>query len=540
MGTGPDTVDVLVIGAGIAGLSTALELAGRRRVVVLAKDAGPWGSTALAQGGIAAALSTGDSASAHAEDTVAAAAGLGDPAVAEMVTAEAADAVAALASLGVQFDIGAPAREGGHRCARVVHASGDATGAEISRALRQAADTRRVPIVSGTFLVDLLVEPDRPGVVGALVWDSGARALRSIRASSVVLATGGYGQLWASATSSPACTGDGLAAALRAGAQVADLEFVQFHPTGMAIGRDPRPLASEALRGAGARLRDTNGEYLHQATGAGAGDLAPRDVVSRAMARRMTELGAGSCYLDATGLGREVLETRFPTFVSSCRAAGIEPSEQWVPVSPTAHYTMGGVLTDGDGRTTLEGLMAVGEAACSGLHGANRLASNSLLEGAVIGQRAAGVLLESSGAVAPREAVEVEEVVLPSVRMGRPLERQELRDAMELDAGIARDAEGLGRLAFLLASAGVPEGAPARSGGSEVANMRLVAEGVVALAARREESRGAHWRTDHPQARPEWCKRQVLQLLPGDEMGVGDIAVAEPCSPAVRPFASAR
>ncbi|HYA45363.1 MAG TPA: FAD-dependent oxidoreductase, partial [Acidimicrobiales bacterium] len=267
MGTAPETVDVLVIGAGIAGLSTALELVGRRRIVVLAKDAGRWGSTALAQGGIAAALTAGDTPSAHAEDTVSAAAGLGDPAVAEMVTAEAADAVSALASLGVQFDMGAPAREGGHRCARVVHALGDATGAEISRALRQAADGRGIPVVGGTFLVDLLVEPDRPRVVGALVWDSGARALRSIRASNVVLASGGYGQLWASTTSSPACTGDGLAAALRAGAQVADLEFVQFHPTGMAIGRDPRPLASEALRGAGARLRDANGEYLHQATG---------------------------------------------------------------------------------------------------------------------------------------------------------------------------------------------------------------------------------------------------------------------------------
>ncbi|MGH9106673.1 MAG: L-aspartate oxidase, partial [Acidimicrobiales bacterium] len=406
-----DALDVLVVGSGVAGLSTAIALAGRRRVAVVSKEVEGGGSTVLAQGGIAAALAPGDSWAAHAADTVAAAAGLGDPEVAGAVTAEAAEAVGMLARLGVRFDAGALAREGGHSAARVVHARGDATGAEISHALLHAARSRDVAVVAGVFLVDLLLARGGSRVVGALLWDSRTACFEKVRATTVVLATGGYGHLWAGTTSPPACSGDGLAAALRAGAQVADLEFVQFHPTGMLLGRDPRPLASEALRGAGARLRDSNGEYLHPASPPGKGDLEPRDVVSRSMARRMSCLRSEQCWLDATALGPEALERHFPTFVSACRAAGILPERDWAPVSPTAHYTMGGVLTDGAGRTTLEGLMAVGEVACSGLHGANRLASNSLLEGAVIGRRAArAVLADAPGPVAPRGAVPVDEL----------------------------------------------------------------------------------------------------------------------------------
>ena len=406
-----DGLDVLVVGSGIAGLSVALELAGRRRVAVVSKENAGGGSTQLAQGGIAAALGTGDSAGAHAADTVRASAGLGDPLVAQSVTDEAVEAVAMLARLGVRFDSGALAKEGGHSAARVVHAHGDATGAEITRALLAAAHQRDVPVMPGVFLVDLLTTPadgpDHGTVIGALVWDTEESALRRIYAGTVVLATGGYGQLWARTTSPRACSGDGLAAALRAGAQVADLELVQFHPTGMDLGRDPRPLASEALRGAGARLRGSDGEYLNGQDG----DLAPRDVVSRGMALRMAELGTDYCYLDATMLGAdaEAIQQRFPTFVAACLAAGLSPDRDWVPVSPTTHYTMGGVLTDSCGRTTLSGLMAVGEVASSGLHGANRLASNSLLEGAVIGRRAAQLVLASDGPVAPRDAVRITE-----------------------------------------------------------------------------------------------------------------------------------
>jgi len=492
---------------------------------VISKESGGGGSTLLAQGGIAAAIGHGDSAAAHALDTVSAAAGLGDPEVAEALTSEAPEAVATLTRLGVRFDRGALSREGGHGFARVAHARGDATGAEITQALMAAARARGVPVADGFFLVDLLTSPDRSQVIGAAVWDSRAGAIRHLYASTVVLATGGYGQLWACTTSPRACSGDGLAAALRAGAQVADLEFVQFHPTGMDLGRDPRPLASEALRGAGARLRDSGGEYLSGPNGAG--DLAPRDVVSRAMARRMAELGAGHCFLDATMLG-EAVEAHFPTFVAACRAAGFAPERDWVPVSPTAHYTMGGVLTDTEGRTTLEGLMAVGEVGCNGLHGANRLASNSLLEGAVVGRRAALAVAAARGPVAPRPLVGTEELL--KVTTGgpppaQPLDRRALRLAMQADAGVARDALGLGRLANYLAHAGT---APQRSDGGgacELANMVLIARAVVELAARRCESRGAHWRTDYPVPHPEWRVRQVAQLMPTGEMAVGTFEV---------------
>ncbi|HTW07144.1 MAG TPA: FAD-binding protein [Acidimicrobiales bacterium] len=533
----PDVLDVLVVGSGIAGLSAATALAGRRQVAVVAKEPDGGGSTRLAQGGIAAALAEGDSPAAHAADTLAAAAGLGDPDVAALVTAQAPEAVATLAHLGVHFDRGALAREGGHSCARVTHARGDATGAEISQALLAATRSLRVPILSGVFLVDLLIAPDGAGVAGALIWDPVSRVVRALRATNVVLATGGYGQLWASTTSPRACSGDGLAAALRAGAQLADLEFVQFHPTGIALGHDPRPLATEALRGAGARLRDAEGEYVN---GPG-GDLAPRDVVSRAMARRMSELGSAHCFLDATSLSYELLHEHFPTFAATCRDAGLDPARDWAPVSPTAHYTMGGVLTDTDGRTNLAGLMVVGEAASSGLHGANRLASNSLLEGAVMGRRAAATILGTRGAVAPRPPVPMTDLLLAGAQGTAgpggeaPLDRPAMRSAMQALAGVARDADGLQDLASAVAVSPSPDEAAAAGGAgpaaAELANMRLLARAVVALADRRRESRGAHWRTDYPATDPQWRTRQVVQLLPGGDLVVGDLVVASAGGP---------
>jgi L-aspartate oxidase len=337
-----------------------------------------------------------------------------------------------------------------------------------------------------------------------------------------VLATGGYAGLWASTTSPAACYGSGLAAAMRAGAQVADLEFVQFHPTGMALGRDPRPLASEALRGAGARLRDVTGAYLHEDTSEGAGDLAARDVVSRSMAARMSELGASYCWLDATSLGREVLRESFPTFVKICASAGLLPERDWVPVSPTAHYTMGGVLTDGEGRTTLEGLLAVGEVASSGLHGANRLASNSLLEGAVMGRRAAAAILVSLGRpVEPRDAVTVKDLLPPERATPDRFDGWQLRQAMEAGAGASRNAGGLARLVRLLGSF-VRPGSPTEA---DLADMVLVASAVAQLALRRTESRGAHWRSDHPCTDPAWRVRQVAQLLQDGSLAVGELQV---------------
>ncbi len=539
----PDDLDVLVVGSGIAGLTVALGLAGRLRVAVVSKEMGG-GSTELAQGGIAAAVGTGDTAAAHAVDTLVAAAGLGDTGVAELVTAQAAEAVARLVGFGARFDTGAPAREGGHGVARVLHARGDATGAEISHALMGAVKDRGLPVLTGTSLIELLVEPagrteGTRRVVGALVYDGALKKVRALRARTTVLATGGYGQLWAGTTSPVTCSGDGLAAALRAGAQLADLEFVQFHPTGMAFGLDPRPLASEALRGAGARLRDSAGRYLHEHNGPGEGDLAPRDVVSRSMARRMAELGTDYCLLDATPIEPEELQGHFPTFLRSCLAAGTDPGTAHVPVSPTAHYTMGGVLTDGDGRTTLEGLMAVGEVGCSGLHGANRLASNSLLEGAVVGARAAAALLEDDGRAAPRPAVALVEVVSEpapgelidlSLQGGGPAaERAALREAMQTYVGVSRNGAGLELVGAALAAAASSSEAdhePLVGARAEVENMRQVARATVALALRRCESRGAHWRTDHPGTSERWRTRQVLALSAGG-MAVGELAVAD-------------
>lgn len=517
-------VDVLVVGSGVAGLTLALDLVGRLRVAVISKEANGGGSTELAQGGIAAALGPDDSWELHAADTVSAAAGLGDPEVAEVVTREAAEAVAALSRLGVVFDRGALGREGGHSRARVAHARGDATGAEISRALVWAARESGVPLIANAFLVDLVRAPGEEAVVGALVWD-GAKP-RLVTAKTVVLATGGYGQLWARTTSPLACSGDGLAAAFRAGAQVADLEFVQFHPTGLNLGADPRPLATEALRGAGARLRGADGEYLHEDP---ALDLAPRDVVSRSMAKRMAELGAGHCYLDATAIGATVLAEKFPTFVASCRSAGIDPARQWAPVAPTAHYTIGGVLTDLDGRTTLPGLMAVGEVASSGLHGANRLASNSLLEGSVIGRRAAGVLLDEGGLASARQQVPLDDTVpwpkaWPQGGDGA-FGRLDLRSAMQASAGVTREGAHLQELAERLAHWHVQVGSQE---GWELANMVLLGRLVVGLASRRCESRGAHWRLDYPTSHPDWRVRQVIKRLGEEEVGIGNMAVAGP------------
>ena len=287
-------------------------------------------------------------------------------------------------------------------------------------------------------------------------------------------------------------------------------------------------------------MRGSDGEYLNGQDGAG--DLAPRDVVSRGMALRMAELGTDHCYLDATMLGADAdaIQQRFPTFVAACLAAGLTPDRDWVPVSPTTHYTMGGVLTDSCGRTTLSGLMAVGEVASSGLHGANRLASNSLLEGAVIGRRAAQLILASDGPVAPRDAVTITEIsshradlawpttgtAASAIPAHEPLSRASLRAAVQEGAGVARDASGLERLADYLATAKPP---PLSDGPEawELANMALAAGVVVALASRRRESRGAHWRTDYPDSGLPWQVRQVAQLLADGELGLGLLAVTE-------------
>src|SRR5215216_1297621 len=394
-------VDVLIVGSGVAGLSAALAVPAGRSVMLATKDRLGHSGTRYAQGGIAAVLNlVNDSVAEHVADTLAAGAGLCDPVAVGMLAAEGGRAIEDLLARGVRFDRDGRAgelartREGGHSRSRVVHAGGDATGAELERTLTDAV--RASPAVTSaehTFLVDLVTRDGR--VVGALLWAEGR--LRLVRARAVVLASGGAGQLFADTTNPPLSTGDGIAAALRAGAVLADMEFVQFHPTALHIDGDPRPLISEAMRGEGAVLRDLDGEPVMAGVHP-LGDLAPRDVVTRAVAARMAATGARHLWLDATAVPAEHLERRFPTILARCRAAGIEPTRQPIPVSPAAPYLMGGVLTDLHGRTSLPGLFAVGEAACTGVHGANRLASNSLLEGVVFAARIGRALEEAGGA----------------------------------------------------------------------------------------------------------------------------------------------
>jgi L-aspartate oxidase len=575
-----EEVDVLVVGSGVAGLSAALAVPPGRSVLLATKGRLGHSATRYAQGGIAAVLDLGgsgglmersgsppedrvsDSVAEHVADTLAAGAGLCDPVAVRTLVCEGGQAIADLLARGVRFDRDglagelARTREGGHSRSRVVHAGGDATGAELERALTEAA--RADPAVRSaehTFLVDLVTADGQ--VVGALLWSDGRPRL--VRAGAVVLASGGAGQLFADTTNPPLSTGDGIAAALRAGAVLADLEFVQFHPTALHIEGDPRPLISEAMRGEGAVLRDGDGSPVMAGVHP-LGDLAPRDVVTRAVAARMAATGARHMWLDATSIPAGQLEHRFPTILARCRAAGIDPTRQPIPVSPAAHYLMGGVLTDLDGRTSLPGLFAVGEAACTGVHGANRLASNSLLEGVVFaarighaleeGPRVAGSLAgpgrERLGAVDNRHPVPGRWVTLPEgapiaagegeARPGSGVVRERLRRVMTDRVGVVRSGAGLAeaiaeldRLAADLESPGAePPGAePPGPERFEVANLVQLGWAVAELAMRREESRGGHWRSDHPEPVEAWRIRQTLVRTGAGELEAGALAVAE-------------
>ncbi|ORV00797.1 L-aspartate oxidase [Mycolicibacterium fallax] len=484
--------DVVVIGVGVAGLTAGLAAhrAGRK-VVVLAKTRHAPGTTAThyAQGGIAVVLpGTEDSVAAHVADTVAAGAGLCDEAAVTSIVADGYRAVADLVGAGAHFDTGADGhwsltREGGHHRRRIIHAGGDATGVEVQRALDEAAgilDIRPQHTAIALLRDDekitgvLVATPDGPGI---------------LHAPSVILATGGLGHLYRATTNPDGATGDGVALALWAGAEVADLEFIQFHPTmlfdGSAGGR--RPLITEALRGEGAILRDAAGEAIMAGVHPMA-DLAPRDVVAAAVDARLRATGADCAYLDARrvpGLAR-----RFPTVTAACRAAGIDPVRQPIPIVPGAHYSCGGVRTDPHGRTTLAGLFAAGEVGRTGMHGANRLASNSLLEGLVVGGRAGVAAAEHALATGPTRA-RADEPVAPVA-----VDRAALQRAMSTGASVLRDGAGLAGIAALLAGARpLPVTGRRRF---ESAALTAVADAVVTAAARRTESRGCHHRSDDP------------------------------------------
>lgn len=524
--------DLVVIGSGAAGLTAALraQQLGLRVLVVTKADVED-GNTRWAQGGVAVVLDGEDSVGSHAADTSMAGAGLCDPAAVREILTRGPGAVGSLRASGAVFDTGADAglartREGGHSAFRVIHAGGDATGAEVQRALVASATRGRVPVLRRHIAIDALRTP-LGAVVGVSVLDPDGTA-GVVAAPAVLLATGGIGQLYEATSNPEVATGDGLALALRAGAAAADLEFVQFHPTVLyrPEARGRCPLITEAVRGEGATLLDGAGAPLMRGVHP-LGDLAPRDVVSAAITRTMARSPGGvddHVFLDATAIPG--LARRFPTVYAACRAAGVDPVRQPIPVVPAAHFSCGGVLTGLDGRSTVPGLYAAGEVARTGLHGANRLASNSLLEGLVMGQRAAESIaadLAADALAEPRRAN------LPR-RASAPIgDRAALQRVMSRYVAVGRDSEGLGAAGSVLDLSSA-NGPLTSHRAVEDAALALVAAAVVAAANGRTESRGCHVRTDHPNRDDtRWQRSQLVRLNPS-----GQPVLAQPAGQAGR------
>ncbi|MEU8683414.1 L-aspartate oxidase [Streptomyces sp. NPDC048611] len=521
--------DLVVVGSGVAGLVAALCARERgMRVLVVTKSSVDDGSTRWAQGGLAVVLpgehDPGDSVEQHVRDTLAAGAGLCDEAVTRTVLAAGPAAVGRLRALGAVFDQEADGRldrtrEGGHSFFRVVHAGGDATGAEVQSSLTRAARHREVPVLEHHTATDVLT--DAAGRAAGVALLDGRQQRGVVRAASVVIATGGVGQLYEVTSNPSVATGDGIALALRAGARVADMEFVQFHPTVLFAGQGMRgraPLVTEALRGEGAVLVDAAGAPVMD--GHPLGDLAPRDVVSAAITQRLARVPGGvgnHVFLVATHLTAREFAHRFPTVLAACAAIGVDPAKEPIPVAPAAHYHCGGIVTDDSGSTDMPGLYAVGEAARTGLHGANRLASNSLLEGLVMADRA--VCAAAAAQSSPGAPLGEGPTPLPvTTALGT------LRKLMSRHVAVGRAAEGLEATRAWI------EGSlfariPATREEYEAAAQTLVARAVVTAALARTESRGCHLRADFPQRDDvRWRRGAALRLDPAAQPVAVDLA----------------
>jgi len=498
--------DFLVLGSGIAGLRAALGLARNGQVLVVTKDQPSESNTGYAQGGVAVAMAADDDAGLHLDDTIAAGAGIVSRAAARVLVEEGPERIRELAGWGARFDREGGryhfTREGAHSRNRVLHALGDATGWEMVRTLLdRAQNTPAITVRSFACSTDLLVQEGR--VTGCRFIDE-AGAETAVRARATLLATGGAGRVFAETTNPEVATGDGMAMALRAGACLLDMEFVQFHPTALAVEGAPRFLISEAVRGEGALLRNRSGERFTD-------ELAPRDQVARAIVRE-NAAGRGPVTLDLTHLDPERVRARFPRIVATCRRYGIDPARDRVPVTPAAHYVMGGVATDLQGRTTLRGLYAAGEAAGTGVHGANRLASNSLLEGLVFGARAADAMIADAPEPSAPPARRPSGISAPSVVNPSPPVREELQRRCWQALGLERDGAGLeALLRWLAARRAEPRGDPRSRDAAEERNLVDVAWAMATSARFREESRGSHYRMDFPRPDPRFLGHTLLE-----------------------------